>query len=98
MFHEVLVFENKNIFFLLKIEKIQHKNWGKKLSKLVSGYSKIKKQTKTKQTKMAWTTKSLLGGGADLSGPTTKKTLFYVCLPYHKPANIKDKNSFYIFF
>ena len=48
----------------------------KKLSKSVSGYSILR--PKKKEKKVAWTTKPLGGGG--LSGPTTKKTLFYVCL------------------
>ena len=30
---------------------------------------------------MAWTTKPLVYGGKNLSGPTTKKNFFHVCLP-----------------
>ena len=36
---------------------------------------------KKKITKTPWTTKLQGGGFPDLSGQTTKNTLFYVCLP-----------------
>ena len=77
------------------MEKIKPKNWEKKNCQN-SFQAILRFKQKTSQKK--WHGQLSLKGGGDLSGPTTKKTFFYVCLPYHKPANIKDKNSFYICF
>ena len=49
---------------------------------------------KKEKKKVVWTTKSLVQGGQNLSGPTTKKnTFFYVCLPLQDNGKVSCSTS-----
>ena len=83
----------KKTFFPTNGENLAQK-FGKKeiVSKSVSGYSKTKK-------KVAWTTNSLGWGGGEggqnLSGPTTKKTTFVMCVFLNREAATKQNKKFF---